>query len=104
MDLNILFIFCNYFSAFLFSISTVFQIYKVIKLKQTIGVMLTTVLIRFVGFFVFLIYLLYFEIYHTVYSVVCQSIITAILIIVVCYYRYYKRVDDVDFSMYLLPN
>ena len=65
--------------------------------------MLTTVCIRLVAFGVFLPYLIHFKIWHTVYTILFQTFITIFLILQVCYYRYYKKVDDVDFSMYLLP-
>lgn len=97
-----IFIFFNYLSAFLFSVSTIYQISKVYNRKRTVGIMLTTVFIRLCAFGVFLPYLIYFKVYHTVYTVSFQAFITIILILLVCYYRYWKRTDDVDLSIYLL--
>lgn len=100
---QIVFIFLNYLSAFLFSISTIYQIGRVYYKKTTGTIMLTTVFIRLVAFCVFLPYLIHFKIFHTVYTVSFQAFITMVLIILVCYYRYWKRVDDVDFGRFLLP-
>jgi len=96
------YIFLNYLSAFLFSVSTIYQICGVFYFKKTSGIMLTTVFIRLVAFCVFLPYLVHFKIYHTVYTILFQIFITIFLIYEVCYYRYWKKSDDVDFSMYLI--
>lgn len=104
MNIEIWYIFCNYLSFILFSLSTVYQTYNVVRTKHTQNIMLTTVVIRLFALGVFLPYLIYFKVYHTVYTVICQVIITSTLIILICYYRYWKRSDDVDFSHYLLPN
>ena len=96
------FIVCNYLSALLFSISTIYQICRIFYIKKTDGIMLTTVFIRLCAFGIFLPYLIHFKIYHTVYTILFQTFITMFLIVQVCYYRYWMKVDDVDFSMYLL--
>lgn len=101
MDESI-YIFLNYFSAFLFSLSTMYQIYRICKIDKTVGIMLTVVTIRLCAFGLFLPYLIYFNVWHTVYTVSFQASITLFLILLVCYYRYWRRVDDIDFSMYLL--
>lgn len=103
MNQNI-YIFFNYLSAFLFSLSTIYQIYRVLKADTTKGIMLTTVIIRLCAFCVFLPYLVHYMVWHTVYTVSFQGCITIFLIILVCYYRYWKRVDDVDLTQYLLQN
>ena len=96
------YIFLNYLSASLFSVSTIYQICRIFYIKKTLGIMLTTVFIRLVAFFIFLPYLIHFKIYHTVYTILFQIFITVFLICLVCYYRYWKKSDDVDFSMYLI--
>jgi len=95
------YIFFNYLSAFLFSVSTVYQISRIFYIKKTSGIMLTTIFIRLLAFCVFLPYLIHFKIYHTVYTIFFQIFITVFLICLVCYYRYYIKSDQID-SSYLL--